>query len=276
MKKTLRIFMLTAVMVVLAACGGNGETDVAQEEGATQITAAVENASNPLSFTNDEGELDGYEVELIEALDEEMDNFSITIESVDASATEVGLDTGKYQFIGGGLYKTPEREERYLFPEENSGVSIVRIYTRADDDSIQGLDDLAGKRVHPVTPRGGIYNLLTDYNEANPDNQIDIQLGEAGDFAQRFQALHEGNSDAVVMPSNLGADEIIDELDLNVKAVEEPVQVNPTYFMLAQDQEELKTSMDEVLRTLKEDGTLSELSEKWYGEDIFQFEPTND
>ena len=30
----------------------------------------------------------------------------------------VGLDAGKYALIGGGLYKTPEREEKYLFPDE--------------------------------------------------------------------------------------------------------------------------------------------------------------
>lgn len=184
------------------------------------------------------------------------------------------MDTGKYAFIGGGLFKNPEREEMYLFPDEYTGVSIIRIYTRADDDSIQTLDDLVGKTVHPVTPNGGIFNLLTDYNEAHPEAQIDIQLGESGNFAQRFQALNDGVSDAVVMPSNLGAEEIITELNLNVSHVEEPVQVNPTYLMMAQDQAELKTELDKAISELRENGELAALSEKWYGEDMFQYEIT--
>lgn len=275
LKKLTSIAMMSAALV-LAACG-NGEeagNEAASNGDATTVTVAVENASNPLSFTNESGELDGYEVELINMLDEAIDSYEFNIESVDAEAAQVGVDTGKYAFIGGGLFKNSEREEMYLFPEEHTGVSIIRIYTRADDDSIQTLDDLVGKTVHPVTPNGGIFNLLTDYNEAHPDAPIEIQLGESGNFAQRFQALNDGVSDAVVMPSNLGADEIIEQLNLNVAAVEEPVQVNPTYLMMAQDQEELKIELDKAISELSEKGELSALSEKWYGEDMFQYEIT--
>lgn len=273
MFKHLKGMLLASAALLMVACGNGAETG-GDTSGANQVTVAVENASQPLSFTNEQGELTGYEVELIQALDEAIDTYEFNIESVDAEAAQVGLDTGKYAFIGGGLFKTPEREEMYLFPEEHTGLSVIRIYTRADDDSIQSLDDLSDKTVHPVTPNGGIFNLLTAYNEENPDNQIDIQLGESGNFAQRFQALHDGVSDAIVMPANLGADEIISELDLNVKAVEQPVQVNPTYLMLANSQEDLKPELNQAIKQLREDGTLSELSEKWYGEDMFQYEIT--
>lgn len=281
MFKNKKIIFAIGLAFLLAACGQGGETDdtngTADSNGSdttTQITAAVENASQPLSFTDDEGNLTGYEVEVLEAINEEINHYEIEIESVDSEATQVGLDTGRYQMIGGGLYKTPEREDLYLFPEEHTGASVINIYKRADDDSIQSLDDLSDVTVHPVTPNGGIFNLLTAYNEENPDNQIDIQLGESGNFAQRFQALDEEVSDAVVMPSNLGAEEIIDELDLNVAAAEEPVEVNATYFILGPEEEELKTELDAAIQTLKEDGTLGQLSEEWYGEDMFEYEIT--
>lgn len=275
LKKMTGLAMVSAALL-LAACGNGEETtdESGANSDATSVTVAVENASNPLSFTNAEGELDGYEVDLINLLDEEIEAYDFNIESVDAEAAQVGVDTGKYAFIGGGLIKNEEREEMYLFPEENTGVSIIQIYTRADDNSIQTLDDLVGKKVHPVTPNGGIFNLLTAYNAAHPDAPIEIQLGESGNFAQRFQALNDNVSDAVVMPSNLGADDIIEQLNLNVAPVEEPVQVNPTYFMMAKDQEELKTELDQAIKTLKENGELSALSEEWYGEDMFQYEIT--
>lgn len=272
MLKNTKLLLTLGLSLVLAACGQGGESNGSDDT--TQVTAAVENASQPLSYTDENGELTGYEVELLEAINEEINHFEIEIESVDSEATQVGLDTGRYQMVGGGLYKTPEREELYMFPEEHTGASTIRIYTRADDDSIQSLDDLSDVTVHPVTPNGGIFNLLVAYNEENPDNQIDIQLGESGNFAQRFQALDEEVSDAVVMPSNLGAEEIIDELGLNVAPVEEPVQVNATYFMLTPNQEELKKELDIAIQTLKENGTLSQLSEEWYGEDMFEYDIT--
>lgn len=270
--KTLKVFLVSAIALFLVACGNSESAD----SGDQTVTVAVENASEPLSFTDENNELTGYEVDVINAIDEVIEGYNIELESVDAEAAQVGLETGQYAFIGGGLYKTAEREEMYLFPEEYTGASVIEIFKRADDDSIQSLEDLPGKTVHPVTPNGGIFNLLTAYNEENPDNQIDLQLGESGNFSERFQAIDSGQSDAVVMPSNLGAEEIISELGLNVNTSDEPVQVNPTYFMLSKDQENLKVAMNDAITQLKEDGTLQELSEKWYGENIFDYEVTTD
>lgn len=289
--KYIKYLILALGAFILVACGSTSntteesqaseaaesvstETEATADGEVTEVLVAVENAANPISFTNNEGELDGYEVDILKALNEVIDGYQINYESVSAEAAQVGLDTGKYAFIGGALFKTEEREELYLFPEENTGISTIEIYKRADDDSIQTLDDLVGKVVHPVTPNGGIYNLLTAYNEEHPDAQIDIQLGESGNFAQRFQALNDGVSDAVVMPSNFGANDIIEELDLNVGTADEPVQVNPTYFVLAKDQEDLKEKLDAAIAQLKEDGTLAELSEKWYSENLFDYEIT--
>lgn len=287
--KYIKYIVLALGAFILVACGSsNTATEESQATDSTETTTtetstdgdvvevmvAVENAANPLSFTNDSGELDGYEVDVINAINDVIEGYHLNIESVSAEATQVGLDTGKYALIGGGLFKNEEREELYLFPEENTGISTIEIYKRADDDSIQTLDDLVGKTVHPVTPNGGIFNLLTAYNEEHLDNQIDIQLGESGNFAQRFQALNDEVSDAIVMPSNFGANDIIEELDLNVNTADRPVQVNPTYFVLAKDQEDLKEKLDQAIAQLKEDGTLAELSEKWYGENMFDYEIT--
>ena len=287
--KYIKYLALALVAFILVACGNGNtteetDTSVSQtteevesteapsDSDVQEVTVAVENASNPLSFTNDAGELTGYEVDVIHALNEVIEGYHLNIESVSAEATQVGLDTGKYVFIGGGLFKNAEREELYLFPEEHTGVSTIEIFKRADDDSIQTLDDLVGKVVHPVTPNGGIFNLLTAYNEEHPEAPIALQLGESGNFAQRFQALNDEVSDAVVMPSNLGAADIIEELSLNVNTADEPVQVNPTYFVLAKDQTDLKEKLDAAIQQLKEEGTLAELSEKWYNENMFDYD----
>lgn len=268
--------LLVAAALFLVACGngGSSEETTSAEDGSTQVTVAVENASNPLSYTDENGDLTGYEVELIQMLDEQIEEYSFNIESVDAEAAQVGLDTGKYAFIGGGLFRTNEREEMYLFPEENTGKSIIRIYRRADDDSIQSLNDLSGKTVAPVTPNGGIFNLFTEFNEANPDNQIDIVPGESGTTAESLQGVDNGSYDALVLPSNLGNQEVIDQLGLDIEEVAEPVQVNNTHLMLAQGQEDLVAALDEATIALKEDGSLAELSNKWYGENIFDYETT--
>ena len=62
--------------------------------------------------------------------------------------------------------------------------------------------------------------------------------------AERFASLDAGECDAVVLPNNLGFEEIKEQLGLKLKAVQPPVKIN---------------------------GTLSELNEKWYGEDTLVY-----
>ncbi|MCQ8267217.1 transporter substrate-binding domain-containing protein [Streptococcus suis] len=239
-----------------------------------KVTVALEQNTQPLSYTNDKGELVGYEVDIIENVNKVIEGYEIAIESVSAEAAEVGIESGKYDLVGGGLFKTEAREEKYLFPTENTGVSTIEIYKRAEDEDIQTLDDLVGRKISPVTANGGIFNLLTTYNNKNKDNQITIPLGESGELAQRYQGLADGKYDAVVMPSNFGADNIIEQLGLDIVTADEPVQVNGTYFIISKDQKEFKDAFDKAIKKLKDDGTLSELSKKWFGEDMFQYEIT--
>lgn len=243
-----------------------GKTESSSGEAKTVI-AAVDTGSKPLSFEDEEGKLTGYEVDVLNAINELIPGYEIQIEAVESDATQIGLETGKYALIGGGLYKTPEREEKYLLPDAISGVSTIKIFVNGDNDSIKTLDDLVGKKVSPPSPNGGIYNLLTEYNEEHPDAKIDFETADGVAIADRFTDISNGTYDALVIPDNLGYDEIIKELNLNVKVVDEPVKVNPTYFALAKGQEDLLNKVNTALTTLREDGTLSKLSVQWFGED---------
>lgn len=295
MKKFLSIVLILTLIGVLTACSkkssdvtSNTTTQVKNESSesasadtdkttdtsnaeAKTVSIAVVTGSKPLSFVDDNGELSGYEAEVIKALDDLVPEYNFNVEAVEEEATQVGLDAGKYAFIGGGTYKTPEREEKYLLTDEISGVSLVYIYVREEDDSIKTMDDLVGKKVVPSSPNGGMYNLLTQYNTEHPDAQIKIETAEGVSLADRFKSIDSGEYDAAVLPNNLGFDEIKEQLGLKVKPVDTPVQVNPTYFLLGKDQTDLKEKMDAGLKTLRDNGTLSSLSKKWYGEDTIQY-----
>lgn len=276
MKKIIKTVAALSLVGVLAACS-NTQAEVAEdseksaEVEAKTVNVAVEAGAKPLSFEDDNGELTGYEVEVLQEIDEIVEEYDFNLEAVEGDSVQIGLDAGKYALIGGGLYKTPEREEKYLFPEEINGVSLINIYVSEDDTSITSLDDLVGKNVVPSSPNGGIYNLLTTYNQEHPDTQITVNTAEGASLADRFLAVDSGEYDAIVLPNNLGFDEIKETLNLKVKAVEEPVKINPTYFVLGKDQTDLKEKLDEALVELKEEGKLSELSIKWYGEDTFTY-----
>ena len=243
----------------------------AEAATAKKVIVAVASEEKPLSYTDESGNLVGYEVEALKAVDELIPEYEFDIQSVEADSQQIGLDAGKYALISEGLFKTKEREEKYLLPQENVGVSLIKIVTRGDDTSINTLDDLVGKKVAPVSPNGGIFNLLTAYNSTHTE-QITIETQEGLTTAERYQGIASRKYDATVLPS-LGFEELKKSLGLDLRQ-SDPVKVNFTYFVLAKDQTDLAAKIDAALKTLKEDGTLKDLSVKYFGEDVFQYKET--
>ncbi|KXT77752.1 transporter substrate-binding domain-containing protein [Streptococcus sp. DD13] len=278
MKKKFLVGLLSVAAVgLLAACGSSAnstKTSSSADSKDVTVRVALEADTQPLSYTDESGKLVGYEVDVINAINEVIEGYHIDVETVSAEAAETGLEAGTYDLIGGGLFKTEAREKAYLFPDENTGVSTVEIYKRTNEKNIQTLADLVGIKLHPVTANGGIYNLLTQYNKEHPNAQITINKGESGDIAQRFQAVNDGTYDAVVMSSNFNAENIIKQLNLNVEKADQPVRVNATYFVLSKKQEAFKKAFDKAVKTLKENGTLADLSKKWFNQNMFEYKIT--
>lgn len=260
---------LLAIILVLGAitsgCGNSSKSDV------INLTVAVANNSKPVSYVDEDGTIKGFEVDILRAADERMQNYDFTIEAVAQEAEEIGIDTGKYALIGEACFKTAEREEKYLFTDENTGVSLIKLYTLNDKTDINSLADLKGYTLAPVPPNGGLYNLLTAYNEENPDATVDFSTAESVPIAERFQQLLDGTYDAVIWPSaNLDLDAISKSLGTEFRSTN-PVKVNPTYFLISKDQQDFYNGFNKVITELKNDGTLSKISVEYYGEDVFQY-----
>lgn len=278
MKKLLVGITSISLAMVLTACGG--ETDVENvnaEEGVRTIEVTTPPTSKNLSWQETNGDILGYEPGVLKAIDEHLEQYEFNIQAVADSAQETGIKTGKYELNVGGFYPTPEREEQFLVPEEATGRSLIKMYVREDSD-IETLEDLEGKKITPFTAGGGTVQVVYDWMEENPDYELNIEES-SGDipYAQRLKEIDSGKYDVFVGPANLGQNEIIEELDLAVRETE-PIFVGET-VMLIYDSEENQQLLDDVnqaLVELKENGTLSEVSEEYYGEDIFQYELTEE
>ncbi|MGT2750976.1 transporter substrate-binding domain-containing protein [Streptococcus orisasini] len=274
MKKIASLIGLIFGLILLSACSSTDNTK--KDSSSKTLSVALEENTQPLSYTDSSGKLTGYEVDVLKEINKTIKGYKLKYEAVSAESAEVGLESGTYDAIGGGLFKTEEREKKYLFPKEYTGVSTIEIYKRKKDKAIQSLDDLVGKKLSPVTANGGIYNLLTKYNNDHPQSQIKIPLGESGELAKRYQGLADGTYDAVIMPSNFGADKIIKSLHLDINTAKKPVQVNATYFLISKKNIKFKKAFDKAAKKLRANGTLSKLSKKWFGEDMFKYKVTEE
>lgn len=258
---------VAGVTIALATAGVSHGQDSVRT---IKIATAAE--SKPLSWGAIGVEPQGYEPDVLKAINAKLPQYKFKMEGAADIAQETGLVTGKYDMASGGYYRAPAREKQFLIPDHPMGASLIKIYSRKDSN-INEMKDLVGKKIVPVTAGGGIYKFASQWQEKNPDYKIEITASSAGiPYPDRLKEVQNGKYDALVLPSNLGEQTVIDNQKLDIKA-SEPVAINNTYLLIHRSEENkvLADDINGVLKELKDDGTLGKISQKWFGEDVTKY-----
>ncbi|MDQ0058637.1 transporter substrate-binding domain-containing protein [Paenibacillus harenae] len=269
MKKPL-LFAASAILVLmLAGCGGsknnNAEPASAQAGKVTKIVVGTGTQFPQVCFIDENGKLTGFDVELIREIDKRLDDYEFDIQTLEFTNLLLSLETKKIDLVAHEMEKNPEREEKYLFNKEPYAHWRNKIVVAKDNNSVQSLDDLKGKKVL-TTATSAQSTILENYNKEN-DNAIEIvyQNGGANDSVQQVTS---GRVDAFLAADfTLSLVDTKKELKLTGPALSEA----DILFMFRKndpDQQKLADRVDEAIRELKADGTIASLSSEWLGNDF--------
>lgn len=263
---------LTLALLAGVAIAASGMGSASAQTPVRVIKVATAAESKPLSWGAIGHEPQGYEPDLLRAINAKLPQYRFELEGAADIAQETGLATGKYDMATGGFYSAPARSKQFLIPATPMGASMMKIYSRKDSN-INTMKDLVGKKIVPVTAGGGVYKFVTQWQQDNPNDAVKISASSAGiPYPDRLKEVQRGKYDALILPSNLGEQTVIETQKLDIKA-SEPVSINNTYVLIHRSEENQKLSddIDGVLKTLKADGTLDKLSQKWFGEDVVKY-----
>ena len=264
MKKRILSICMAAMMVLgMAACGNSSQPEVQapEEEQATAEENTLDDTFAPLGFRDEEGNLVGVDVELMEATSEIM-GIPFELQPIDWSMKETELANKNIDMIWNGYTITEERKEKVAFsqPYLNNRQVVV---TMADTD-INTLADLTDKTVAAQAESSAI-----DAINSKPEiAQTFKSLGEFETNDQCLMDLEAGRTDAVV------ADEVIIRYYVSKKGeekykiLEEDFGKEEYGIGVRKEDTQLLEALNVALDTLKENGTTKEISEKWFGSDI--------
>lgn len=269
MKKTIfRCSIAIAVSLFAIICvSGN----VSAADSVKVVKVGVNKSFKPIGYRDESGKLTGYDVEVIKEVDRRLKEYEFKLDGVDSPSNFLGIDSGKYAFGSSSFFKNPDREKKYLFPKENHGAVLVKIMVREDRNDINTMEDLVGKSLCPHPPGDGIYTILQKYNEANPGKKVKLVAIDQASItpASALKWVADGRYDAEVI-GNMIFYTVNKELKLPLKLTG-ILSKNKTYLVFNKSQTELQTKVDQVLREMKADGTLSKLAVEWIGEDVFKY-----
>ena len=271
-QKISRRDFLAAVAAVsalgLAGCGGtsadagsasaSADGDLlAQISDRGEMVFATEGTWSPWTFHNEAGELTGFDIEVARAIADKL-GVRATFAEGEWDGLLAGLDSGRYDTMANGVSVTPEREEKYDFTEPYAYNRIV-VITTADSD-IASMEDLEGKTT--ANTLGSSYATLAESFGAT-NTGVD-------DFNQTIQLLESGRIDATLNDEVVFYDYMNQHPDAALKIAAENDEPTHVAFPLRREAatESLLAAMNEAIAELREDGTLAELSQEFFGIDI--------
>lgn len=267
-KRITSVVLAIAVAGTLTACGGASGSEAKGD--VRTITVALAPGFFPITYEDDNGQAAGYDVEVFKAIDELLPQYEFKFEIVEKETMNVGVETGTYQVGINSMFKTPEREEIYIFPETNMGYTAVGGISREGEEKIHSFSDFhaRGLKLYPTNASGTIANVVGNWNEAHPDEAIDVEVVSNVDNNEALAAVRNGEYDVFIhlLPViNLWGDELISGLQIS-----DPLDVVPTYPIINKDETTLKDDVNGALKTLTDNGTLSKISKDTFGYDVFE------
>lgn len=234
-------------------------------EERTIYLSATEYDYPPFSVTSS-GEADGFSVDLLKAVAEEM-GITVTFKIDEWRIIKQELADGELDILPLVGY-TEERDDLFDFTVPYI-VMRGNIFVRNDDSSIQSQADLFGKNI-----------LVLDGDNSQEwawSIGLDDELTATSTYTEAFELLSSGSYDAVLAQGLVGEKIISDNDFSNIEAVYEYVDDGVTRqklnlegyeqkfcFAVVEGDTELLSILNEGLSIVSVNGTYDELYQEWF------------
>ena len=232
----------------------------------------------PYDYLDEKGNPDGFEIAVLKAVDELLPEYEFKFHGVSDEELLIGTESGKYQVGTKGAWITEERKKKFLIPSNPLAASVIGIAFRKENaDQITDLESFAkfsGKLI-PISPQSAQFSVIQEFNEKHPANQIKLVPSDVFDIADSYLWVLEGRYDAYFVLKLSYEKNVIKETGPYHQFADKlsyvPYKGIPTWPLFNKKETELAAAYDKAVQTLKENGTISALSQKYFGEDVFNF-----
>ena len=280
MKKRFVSAALAAVMALsMTACGSSNsaaETTAADTEAAesqAEETTAEEAKTTdggtlivgfdqdfpPMGFVGDDGEYTGFDLELAQEVAKRL-GLEYKAQPIAWDSKDMELESGNIDCIWNGFTMTG-REDDYTWTEPY--MANQQVFVVANDSDINSQADLAGKIVEVQADSSAEAAL----KEAPELTATFKELLTTADYTTAFMDLEQGAVDAIAMDVIVAGYQI-QQRNADFKILDDSLSEEEYGVGFKKGNTELRDKVQSTLEEMAEDGTLQEVSEKWFSKDV--------
>ena len=262
--------------ILLAACNQTPSTDSAKEAEATQsagtdsdllsrinsggtINVGTEGTYPPYTYHDEQNKLTGYDVEVTRAVADKL-GVKVEFKETQWDAMLAGLDAKRFDMVANQVsLTTPERQAKYDKAEAYSWSGAVVLAPKSDSrfnswESLKGLKSAQ--------------SLSSNYGELA--KKYEAEVVPVDGLAQAVELVKQGRAD-FTLNDNLAVLDYLKKfpdssLEIKLKAPAE--EMTGSGLVMLKGDDAALAKINEAMDELHKDGTLTRLSEQFFGEDI--------
>src|SRR6478735_7017128 len=230
----------------------------AHAPAARVVRVGTEGTYPPFTYRDPKtNELTGFDVEVMKAVGKEA-GWDVRFVEAPFDSLFPALDSDRIDVIANQVTINPERKARYLFSTPYTYSHGV-IVTAKDTDDITSLADLEGRTTAQTAS--------SNWAQVARDAGADVKYVQ--DFGPGVQLVVQGRVDAIVNDNIAVLDYLAtsgnDQVKIAGDAGDDTLQQALTFRKSDPD---LQQEADDAIAALTEDGTLAEISDKYFGADV--------
>lgn len=224
------------------------------------ITVAMEGTWAPWTYHDEDDNLVGFDVEVAKAVADEL-GVDVQYQEGEWDGLLAGVQSGRYDIMVNGVGYTEERAQAYTFSDPYC-YNKTALIVRGDNEDIKSLEDLKGKTT--CNSANSTYQLIAEEYGANV---LDV---ETLDGTLEMVLAGTDRADATLNAEASFLDYMNAHPDANLKIVDYYPESEKVCIIMSKgdSSDSLKEAINSAIEKLRADGTLSELSNKYFGGDI--------
>jgi len=271
------LLALAASTMFLAACGqsttneadssatdstATGGSDLLQRinNGGT-INVGTEGTYPPFTYHDESGKLTGYDVEVTRAVADKL-GVDVEFKETQWDAMLAGLDSGRFDMVANQVsLTTPERKAKYDKATAYSWSGAV-VLAPTDDDRYSSWEGLKGLST--------AQSLSSNYGELA--ERYGTEIVPVDGMAQAIQLVKQDRAD-FTMNDNLAVLDYLKKFpdaNLEIKLTAPASELRGSGLVLIKGDDEVVEKLNGAMAELADEGTLTKLSEEFFGADISQ------
>jgi cystine transport system substrate-binding protein len=258
-----RTFLLSTLSVVLGS-GLIGQAMAGEQlqkiKDSGTLTVGLEGTYPPFSFQDENGKLAGFEVELSEALAKEL-GVKVKLQATPWAGILAALESKRLDVVINQVTISEERKKKYDFSTPYTISGIQALVQKKDTSKFKVAGDLSGAKV-------GV-GLGSNYEQWLKENVPGALVKTYDDDPTKYQDLRVGRIDAILV-DRLAALELISKTGDSLAVSGAPFSRQEAGIALRKGEPELLAAINKALDTLRADGTLAKLSQKYFNADVTQ------